>query len=263
MENYTEFCSNCGTPVEANQSFCAACGAPRVVAPKKVCESCGMELTETQEFCGRCGAKVGVQISAPSTDAINQYNAAIPKKKKSIVLPIILAIVLLVAAIGGVLVYTNIQEQNRIEAIAEYKENAYNFYYEVLSTGATMEDIGNEIKTSWSAYVTSSRYNGVKYSSVDSAVAAAQSYMSSEISTVKSNDYTIESLYDSLRDVPDSSDYTLREIKELVEEVYDAYKEMYSCIISPSGNYTSWTSEFKSVDTELANVVGDLGDLVK
>lgn len=262
--NPSEVCSNCGTPLGDGQDFCPKCGTRKELQTKNICSNCGAELADGQEFCGKCGTKVGVKINIETNAAINQFNANVQKKKKkSKVLPIVLAIVFAIVAIGGYFTYTIIQEKNLAEAVEQYKEDANTFYIKVLASGSTMEDIGNEIKTSWRAYVNRSRYNGLRYYSVDSAIEAAQTYKYSDISTVKTSNSTIETLYKDLLVIPDKDDQELLEIKEAVKEAYDAYKDMYDCVITPSGNYNSWTSEFSSVDSELADTIGDLGDLVR
>ena len=270
--NPTDVCSNCGTPLGDGQAFCPKCGTPKAVAPQKnVCGKCGNELQEGQMFCARCGNKVDVAIDNSVNAAISQFNANVDKqKKKSKALPIILAIALAVAAIFGGITYSVIQEKKaeeaekqRQEAIADYKEDALVFYSKVLSSGGTMEDIGNEIQTAWKAYVKSTYYYGKRYYSVDSAVAAAQAREASNITKVKNDNSSIETLYRKLLTVPDTSNQELVEIKNVVKAVYQAYVDMYDCVISPSGNYTSWTSEFGDVDSELADTLGDLKTLIK
>lgn len=265
--NPTAVCSNCGATLGDGQEFCPKCGTKKEGLTKNVCGNCGAELSEGQEFCGKCGTKAGIKINAETNAAINQFNAGLEKKKKkSKVLPIILAIIVAIVAIGGYFTYTIIQEKNMAEAVEQYKEDANSFYIKVLASGSTMEGIGNEIQTAWRKYINSSYgtyYNGEYIYSIDSAVQAAQKYKASDISTVKTSNSSIESLYKDLLVVPDTDNQELMEIKDAVKEAYDAYKDMYDCVISPSGNYTSWTSEFSSVDSEMADTIGDLGNLVR
>ncbi len=261
--NPTDVCPNCGATLGDGQTFCPKCGTPKGGAKKNICGKCGAELQDGQEFCPKCGQKAELQIDTNVNSAISQFNSGLEKKKKkSKVLPIILAIVLVIVAIGGYFTYNIIQEKNLAVSVDEYKENASSFHAAVLSSGATMEDIGNEIRSAWYAYVHSSRYNGSRYYSVDSAISAAQSYKSSDISSVVSSNSSIGSLYKSLLTVPDTNDQELLEIKDTVKDVYEAYNDMYDCVISPTGNYSSWTSEFSDADSELADAIGDLSNLL-
>ena len=167
-------------------------------------------------------------------------------------MPILLGSIALVAVIAGVLIYFFV---SRAKSAEEYKNDANDFYLTVLSASADLEGIGNEIEDSWKAYVTSSYYRGSRYYSVDTAVDAAERYMSSEIAAARSDYYTIRDMYDDLGDPPNDD---LRSLGRAVEELYDAYLDLYDCVIDPSGSYNSWTEEFSSTDTEAYNAIKDI-----
>lgn len=266
--NPTEVCVNCGAALGDGQVFCPNCGTPKGGIKKNVCSRCGYELQEGQEFCPNCGQKLDVPVDAALNATIAQFNTGIKKKKKKIkiILPIILVIVLAVAGVGGYFVYSNIQQKKMEEAIAAYKQDARDFCMDVAESGSNMEKIGNAIQSAWSAYISNSRYgtmyNGTYIYSIDSAVAAAQDEQSSAISSVRSNDSKIKSMYKSLLVVPDTEDQELQEIKDAVKELYEAYEDMYDVIINVSGNYLSFKSDFGDTDSELADAIGDLSSLI-
>ena len=268
----TSICSNCGAPLGDGQAFCPQCGTPKAAAPKpNLCRNCGAPLGDGQAFCPSCGYRAAAVVDTSSNSAIDQFNNSInQQKKKSKSLPIVIAavlgIVVLIGIVGGTLSKEKQAEDDRKQtqaAVDDYLEDAEAFYTAILASGSTMEDIGNEMKTSWSAYVNSKYYNGKRYYSVDSAIAAAQLYVYSDITAVKNANSNIETLYKQLLTVPDTSNQQLQEIKDTVKETYQAYQDMYDCVISPSGNYNSWTSEFKTTDSELADAIGDLGMLLE
>ena len=263
--NPTDVCANCGATLGDGQAFCPKCGTAKQVPQARVCKSCQTELKEDQEFCPKCGQKYD-SINNTINPAVQQYNDTVgKKKKKSKVLPIILAIVIAVVGIGGYFAYSTIQENKKQEAIADYKADAQEFYSAVLSSGSNMEDIGNAIQSAWGKYVSSSYgtyYNGTYIYSVDTAVKAAQDEQSSKISAVESKDSRIQSLYKDLLVLPDAEDQELQEIKEAVKEAYDAYEDMYDVVINVSGNYTSFKSDFGDADSELADTIGKLNNLL-
>jgi RNA polymerase subunit RPABC4/transcription elongation factor Spt4 len=271
--NPTDVCKNCGATLGDGQAFCPKCGTPKQAVQAKICKRCQAELTDEQEFCPKCGQKYD-GFDSTINPAIQQFNDTVgKKKKKSKVLPIVLAIVIAVAGIGGYFTYSTIQknkEQEAIakkqEAIADYKDDAQEFLSAVITSGTNMENIGNAIQSAWGKYVNNSSYgtyyNGTYIYSVDSAVKAAQDEQSSKISAVKSNDSKIQSLYKSLLVVPDPEDQELQEIKEAVKELYDAYEDMYDVVIDVSGNYTSFKSDFGDVDSEIADTVKKLNNLL-
>lgn len=265
--NPTDVCVNCGTVLGDGQEFCPNCGTPKGGIKKNVCSGCGNELREGQEFCPNCGQKAAAGISSIPNPAISQYNAGMQKKKKTlIVLPIVIVLVLAAAGIGGYIVHSKIQQQKKEEAIADYRKDAEEFCTKVASSGANMEKIGNSIQSAWSAYISNSRYgtryNGTYINSAESAVAAAQDEQSSAISSVRSNNSIIQSLYKELLVIPDTEDQELQEIKDAVKDTYKAYQDMYDVIINISGNYISFKSDFEDTDTELADMIGELSGLL-
>lgn len=264
--NPTDACANCGAPLGDGQAFCPKCGTAKPGKKQNVCSKCGAELKEDQEFCPKCGQKAGLEIDTNVTSAISQFNAGLDKKKKkSKLLPIILAIVIAIVGIGGFFVYSSVQQKNKEEKVRAYLADAESFYSLVLTSGSNMESIGNAIQSAWKKYINSyygTYYNGTYINSVDSAVEAAQDEQSSKITSVRSSDSSIASKYKSLLTVPDTNDQELLEIKDTVKDVYDAYQSMYDCVITPSGNYSSWTSEFSDVDSELGKAIRDLSDLL-
>lgn len=66
-------CPSCGSPVEADDRFCGACGATlgaesvEVVPAPRFCSRCGGPLEDQDLFCGRCGAPV--RAASPATEA--------------------------------------------------------------------------------------------------------------------------------------------------------------------------------------------------
>lgn len=264
--NPTSVCDACGAALGDGQNFCPKCGVSKNTVKTKVCAGCGTVLQDIQQFCPKCGQKYDA-VSEPAVNtAISQFNANIEQqKKKTKTRPALIAVVLVVVAIIGIIIGSIISENKRLEAIEEYKETAAAFSSTVLSSGSEMEDIGNAIKSAWRSYVYSSYgtyYNGTYIYSVDSAVAAAQKEQASKISSVESRDSQIRSMYNTLCDLPDDDDPELQRIRNAVEDVYDAYTEMYDVVIDVSGNYNTYTSAFSRVDTNLASALQALDNLV-
>jgi hypothetical protein len=74
-------CPSCGSPVEADDRFCGACGATlgaepvEVVPAPRFCTSCGGPLDDQDRFCGRCGAPVREASPAVESDADEDFFA--------------------------------------------------------------------------------------------------------------------------------------------------------------------------------------------
>lgn len=256
-------CPKCQALIGEGQTFCPECGT----SFKKLCPNCKSELRDGQSFCPECGQKVEVCLDSNENPAISRFNSDVEKRKrKSKVLPVVLTIILIIAGIGGYFTYYSIQSKNREEKIKAYLDDAKSFYSSVIISGSNMETVGNAIQSAWKKYINSSSYgayyNGEYIYSVDSAVEAAQNEQSGKISSVRSGDSSIASTYKSLLTIPETENQELQEIKDTVKDVYDAYKNMYDCVITPSGNYSSWTSDFSDADSKLGSAIKDLGGLL-
>lgn len=66
----TRFCSNCGTSLSPQASFCAHCGQP-IQAPGRFCSSCGAQMRAEASFCPECGTAVP-SIPEPSATPSQQ-----------------------------------------------------------------------------------------------------------------------------------------------------------------------------------------------
>ncbi len=251
-------CPNCQALLTEKQLFCTECGT----SYKKLCPNCRTELREGQAFCTRCGQNIEGRSLGINVD-IAQFNADIEKqKKKRKFLPFLFGIIGILVAVAALITNYTIKEKK----VEEYISNASSFCSAVLSSGGDMETIGNSIQSAWGKYINNSLYgtyyNGTYIYSIDSAVEAAQEEQSAKISSVKDDDSNIDSLYKSLLVIPDSENQELQEIKDGVKEVYDAYEDMYDVVITVSGNYNSFKSNFSDADSELANAIGKLSNLL-
>ncbi len=231
------------------------------------CPKCQALIGEGQTFCPECGQKVEAHLNSNESPAISRFNSDVEKRKrKSKVLPVMLTIILIIVGIGGYFTYSSIQSKNREEKIKAYLEEAKIFYNEIYSAGLDMETIGNAIKSAWTKYNNSdfygTYYNWEYICSVDSAAKAAQNEQSGNISSVRSGDSSIASTYKSLLTIPETENQELQEIKDAVTEVYDAYKNMYDYVITPSGNYTYWLAAAMTADSKLGSAMKDLERLL-
>jgi uncharacterized OB-fold protein len=244
-------CPHCGAARVEGQSFCSACGVAFPPQVATTCAGCGTALVPGQTFCPSCGQKAGVAVAPATAQAIGQYNAAVttPKKKSKPLIPIIIVLVLVALGAGG---YFVVQQNNKAAAAAKYTSQAKDMLALIGTAGSEMETIGNKIKTNWNTYVFNNGYYFKTFSSVDDAVAQAQSAESTFVDSVKSSKDEIDAAYAVLKTVPDENNKDLTKIQSQVQDLYSAYTDMYSCVIDVTGNYTSWTSSFSDTDSALA-----------
>lgn len=256
--NPTAVCNNCGATLGDGQEFCPKCGTPKNAPKKNVCGKCGAELQDGQEFCPKCGQKAGVAFDNAAASAISQFNAGVEKKKKqSKKLPIIIAAVLAVCVGLGVMISGIMGDKKAEEDMAAYKAAAADFYSDVLSDAALLEDIGNDEVSYWHDYI----YDDA-YSSIEMAVLMAQVDNADSMSTVEANYDGITSAYKELLNLPENATSELEENKDAVKDVYDAYVEFYDTVMDVTGNYNSFSDAFHETDNAMSSAIKKLGNLV-
>lgn len=228
------------------------------------CQSCGTQLNG-QQFCPNCGTNAfQTAANSYSTPATPQqlpqqpFIQTMQPKAKTKTAPIIIAVVVLLAIVGGIFGYNQIQKNNKKEAIAEYVKDAKTFQTTALTSGVKLEAIAKTIRTYWYSYVS----NGT-YSSVDGAVSAALLNESSNVSSVKTSKATLESLYSKLSTIPDGTDKELGELKTAVKDAYDAYNQFHNYILNPSGNYYTFISQATQYDSTCAAKIKNLYSLLQ
>lgn len=259
--NPTDVCKSCGTPLGDGQLFCPKCGTKKEEPCENVCDKCGAQLQEGQEFCPKCGQKVGLKIDSNVNAAIAEFNSGLEKKKqKTKTLPIILVVVLLVVGIGGFTIFSAIQKRNKELAIERYITTANSFYSECLSAGSKLETVGNEIQSNWRTYIYDNGYYYKKFDSIEDAVYSALRSQSSNVTAIESSKTSIDSMYTDLLNVPEDTD--LNDVKYAVQNVYDAFEDLYDCVIDVEGNYNQYTSLFSRCDSDLAKALSKLEGLL-
>lgn len=242
--NPSAVCENCGATLGDGQAFCAKCGTPKNAPKNNVCSKCGTELQDGQEFCPKCGQKAGVQFDNNLNSAINQFNANVEKKKKkSKVLPIIIAVAL-VACVGIGLVFSNILgAKNAEEAKKEYIANVEEYLSLAYTAGSNLEDIADTIQTYWYENIWDDKHGD----DINDAILYAMIDKSDEITQAETYDSQMKSLYSQIKSVPDGiSDEDIDEIEELcdaVKELHNVYTDFYSLATDPSGNYNSYSDD--------------------
>lgn len=242
--NPSAVCENCGATLGDGQAFCAKCGTPKNAPKNNVCSKCGAELQDGQEFCPKCGQKAGVQVDNNLNSAINQFNANVEKKKKkSKVLPIIIAVAL-VACVGIGLVFSNILgAKNAEEAKKEYIANVEEYLSLAYTAGSNLEDIADTIQTYWYENIWDDKHGD----DINDAILYAMIDKSDEITQAETYDSQMKSLYSQIKSVPDGiSDEDVDEIEELcdaVKELHNVYTDFYSLATDPSGNYNSYSDD--------------------
>lgn len=220
---------------------------------KKFCDKCGNELKKGQVFCDKCGNKIVEE------NDLNKVVETDTKKKSSIKIIIIaiISVIVIAGIITGIIIKSNKEKEQLERSIETYKLKAYSFGFETLSSLANIETVGNDVKTYWHDYIYES-----KYSSIDDAVDKALEKNSELIDKINDEKREIEKDYKSLLKVPDENDSELNEIKQAVKDLYNDYYDFYDVVITPTGNYTTFTSDFSRLDSSGVKKYNNLKSLL-
>lgn len=217
------------------------------------------EASEIQPQTAPFPGSPAAPASAPLGAQMPAAPAAPPKKNSKtivIVLCIVAAVVLIGGAITGFFVIQTIRENQRKQEMADYAATAESFYLFVLDRGVTLENVGNEMKSNWYDYV----YNRYSYyDSPNEAVQDAHDSMSDELASIEST-AALDFLYEALMDNPDPENPSLVKIQQASKDVWDKYHEFYDFILNPEGNFTSFVSDFKTLDEETLDALTALSD---
>lgn len=167
-------------------------------------------------------------------------------KKRLINIIVLIAIIILLFSAGVIVknYYDIKQEEKMKQSIEKYKKDAYLFNFEVLSSLADIEKVGNDINSYWFDYI----YED-KYSSVNDAVGKALEKNEELIDKIDSEKEKIEEYYEFLQKVPDVNNKELSEIYKAINDLYSDYCKFYNVVINPTGNYQSFHYDFTQLDS--------------
>lgn len=224
----------------------------------KYCDKCGNKLEREQEFCSKCGKKI--ELKKDSKEIV-ENEVKMSTSIKNIIIIAIISVLVIGGLVAGIIIKNNnnkLKAKEELEqAVEKYKKDAYSFGYETLSSLADIESVGNDIKTYWYDYIYES-----KYSSIDDAVDKALDKNSELINRIDDKKKLIEKDYKVLLKVPDESNSELNEIKQAVKDLYNDYYDFYDVVITPTGNYKTFISDFYRLDSSGVKKYNTLNSLL-
>ena len=258
-------CSNCGNEISDKAKKCPHCDyqlIEEINNPKNtsICEDCGMEIPIDAKSCPQCGCPVslkdmGTNEQEPQKVEISSINLSNLKKSAKKIL--IVSILIIVALIICLIIKNN--ESKKI--IADYSNNLESATTMMLYGASEAESAGNLIKSVWYNTIyeewdsttdkyTRSKGHGFNSDFNDSLDALfSDSDFLSKISDIKSNQETVANLMKKLQNPPEEYEEAYQAIKEF----YDAYLDLTTLAISPSGHLQTYSNNFNDADTETLN----------
>lgn len=256
-------CPCCGKQVSDKAKKCVNCGAILIPEEKKKCPECGRELDEGVTVCPTCGCPIENTNSQDVREAqkVEVTGVKVTQKTKSIIYKIAIAVVALIVIGFGVKQYqTKKAEEAYAQMAQSYSETLKQATYTMLQGASEAEDCGNLIKKVWynsiyeerdsetDAYT---RPKGFFVSDFNEALKNlfADSDFQSKISSIKSNQDSVESMMKKLKNPPDE----YKEAYDAISKFYSAYVTLTGYAIDPTGSLQTFSSNFNDADTEALN----------
>lgn len=257
-------CSGCGQNISDKARVCPKCGYIQEGAAEKdkdrnqTCDECGAIVTNGLEECPNCGNPL-----TSKTDTLQKVEVTrirIPqlnKKTKKIIGIALSATVLAVIAI--IIIISLVNKRNAQQAAEDYAKNLDLVTYGMLSGAADAETAGNLIHDVWynSIYqesdpttdeYTRSSFGGYHddfNTSLGNLFSDAS--FTSQIDALESNQAVINELMKQLANPPEE----FKEAYVVLKDYYNAYYELTSLVISPTGSLQTFTDNFNEADSEV------------
>lgn len=265
-------CSVCGKEISDKAKACPQCGQPVIpAAPVEVfkpvlCEECGHKIPADQNVCPNCGCPVPAPeeavSEAPQKVEVTAVN--LPKMASNTKKYIIIAVLAVVALIAAAFIGSSIRQKNLEKEAArrseQYASNLETASFTMLLGAIEAEDAGNLIKSVWYNAIYEerdsktdkyTRPNGYFVSDFNTALSNlfSDSDFQDQISTIEDNQKLVSSLMKELKNPPEE----FEEAYEAIKELYDAYTALTNLATNPSGSLQTFSQNFNSADTEVAN----------
>lgn len=246
-------CPNCGKEVSDKAKKCINCGEILIPDEKIICQECGTEFEEGLTECPNCGCPLEKQ-NEETSQKVEVTGVKLTKKIKK---NILIAVAVIIVAVGAVFGAVNYQKQKAAEL---YSENLIKTTGAMLEGASVAEDCGNLIKSVWSNAIYEERDSetdeytrpeGFWVTDFNEALynLFSDSDFSAKIDTIKDNQDKVDELMKKLKNPPEE----YKDAYNTISDMYKAYTSFVNCVTSPSGSLQTFSSNFSDNDSELVN----------
>lgn len=243
-------CPQCGKEISDKAPNCIYCGNVFIKENENKCIECGTILTETDAVCPNCGCPSKYELKEEKPQSVQVDKINVTSKMKKIIIGIIVAIIVCIGGGFGYKSYSDYKaEQEYIAHYNGYIDNLTNAKSLMISGGSDAESLCNLTQEVWSNAIfkksdsKTDKYTKRKNGFVnDFNKALVSLYIDpdtlSTISKIKSNQSDVKTVMKKLQNPPDG----LEKCYDTICELNTSYNVLTDMAISPSGNYTSFSS---------------------
>lgn len=268
-------CSKCGGEISDKAKICVHCGtevggptpqppqdaaeepaeaSPEEPEPKKTCAECGAELEPDANVCASCGCPVESEVGAaqPAKKEDEKKESFFKKHKVPVIVVGALAIVALVIILALVGMGNAAAAKHQA-----YVDNLNKVYSEMLSGASESEKMGGEVHDIWYSAIWKDHETWdssiEKYHSDDFNAALKKYFNDTETLkkevSIASHTSAIDEAMQEMQDPPDD----LKNACDAMNDAYKEYKTLSELATNPTGNLTTFTSQFNQADTNVAS----------
>lgn len=206
------------------------------------CSECGKEISDTIKKCPNCGYKNKKKLN-----------------KKKFVIICIISLVLLIGGCVSVITIKNNNTKQQEKLVQEYDSL-------IVETGAKIY-VNGVLAQYYSGGIADAWYDCIKSKYCSDFNTRIKNYMNQNekvLTTLKDNKTEVEKNMQKLKSVP-TNDY--QDAYEKIVEFYGYYSKLVDCATNPSGNYTTYisnynnySSDFKSAYNQLIVLIPEIKD---
>lgn len=245
-------CHQCEKEISDKAPKCIYCGKVLKEEEEKEnkCIECGTILTKTDKVCPNCGCPSKYELKEEKPQSVQVDKINVTSKMKKIIIGVIVAIIVCVGGGYGYKSYSEYKaEQEYIAYYNGYIDNLKKAESLMMLGGSDAESLCNLAQEVWSNAIfkksssTTDKYTKTKSGFVDDFNTALlllyiDSDTTSTVSKIESNQSDVKTIMKKLQNPPDGLD----KCYDTICELNTSYNTLTDMAISPSGNYTSFSS---------------------
>lgn len=257
-------CQGCKQKISDKARVCPKCGYTQEQndakknEEKQICEECGAAIAIGLDSCPNCGNPTVFKLDYPQKVEVTRIRLPQIKKKTKSIIGIAL-VALMVVILGTIVVVSQINKRNAEKYAEEYAQNLDLITYGMLSGAADAETVSNLTRSVWynSIYqesdATTDKYTKNKrgnfYDDFNTSLGSlfSDSDFTKLVDAVKDNQTEINHLMKQLANPPED----LKDAYFVLKDYYDAYYELTTLAISPTGSLQTYTDNLNQADSDV------------
>ena len=251
-------CPECGQEISDKAKKCVYCGHTINEEPvvEKKCSECGATISDEMEICPNCGCPIEKEkVAEPQKVEVTNVKLAVDKKKTKTIGIIVGAVVAIAILVIG---FRFVAKNNEKKL---YVENYEKIVGLMLKGAGDAESACSLIHDVWSNTIyekdstTTDKYtkdgDGKFLDDFNTSLMRLMisDEFTSDMKDIEKNQEQVQKMMKEMKNPPEE----YKDAYDALKVFYDAYTNLVGLATDPSGNLSSYTSNFNNADTETLN----------